>query len=658
MSSCANKQGANLKDTTDEFITLWTEQDFDAMYEYLSKSTKDQYSKKAFIDRNTDIFDDLQINDLKIEADSLTDEQLKKSKEAKEITVNAEISFKTIAGKVDFTKDMPLIFNETDEDSGWYIDWDEGFILPDLKEDSKVSVEKKEPRRGEIIDRNKMPLALNDVAYEIGIIPEDFHDGENEKEKISELLSMSTDKIEEQLDASWVQPDYFVPLSIIPATSDDKLETLSQIPGVTYKETTGRSYPLGKAAAHLTGYIGEITQEELDELPEGKYSERDLIGKSGLEDMYEDTLHGQEGIEINIVSENESGSKVKDSIAEKPVQNGDNIQLSIDVNIQEEIYQAYENKPGTSAAIDPKNGEVLALVNSPAYNPNELTYGITQTRWDQLMNDPDEPFVNRFKSTFAPGSAIKPITAAVGLANDTINFDDGIEINGLTWGKKEWGDVKVTRVSTSNGPVTLEDALKRSDNIYFARKSVDMGNKKFINGMQSFGFDKKIPFSIPVQQSQVSNDGKLDEILLANTGYGQGEIEMSPLHLALTYTIFLNEGDMLKPGILLEEDKREVWNEDIISQSQADQMKDYLRAIVAEGTAKSAKDDDLHISGKTGTAELKLSKESSAHENGWFVGYPTDDEDILIAMMMEKVEDEGSSSYVAEKVKDILKKIK
>src|SRR5699024_12611783 len=135
------------------------------------------------------------------------------------------------------------------------------------------------------------------------------------------------------------------------------------------------------------------------------------------------------------------------------------------------------------------------------------------------------------------------------------NISDSIEINGLSRRKDEVGDVKVIRVSTSATSVTLEDALTRSDNIYFAMKAVDIGNEKFIKGMQDVGFEEKIPFQMPIEKSQISNDGKLDEILLANSGYGQGEIEMSSLHIALSYTMFLNEGDMLKPSLLLNKNE-------------------------------------------------------------------------------------------------------
>src|SRR5699024_6041400 len=135
---------------------------------------------------------------------------------------------------------------------------------------------------------------------------------------------------------------------------------------------------------------------------------------------------------------------------------GENIQLSIDVNIQEKIFNAYEDSAGTAAMIQPKTGEVLALVSSPSFDPNDFIYGISQANWDQLSENPKNPLLNRFTSTYAPGSVIKPISAAIGLKNGTITHDEGIEINGLTWGKESWGDVKVTRVSATGIPVDLK----------------------------------------------------------------------------------------------------------------------------------------------------------------------------------------------------------
>src|SRR5699024_9423116 len=134
----------------------------------------------------------------------------------------------------------------------------------------------------------------------------------------------------------------------------------------------------------------------------------------------------------------------------------------------------------------------------------ELSYGISQSKWDQIMDDEDQPFLNRFASTFAPGSSLKPITAAVGLKNGTITHDEGIEINGLTWEKKSWGGQTVTRVSTSGKPVTLQNALTRSDNIYFAMKAVEMGSDQYIEGLKYFGFEDEMPTAFPIETSQIS----------------------------------------------------------------------------------------------------------------------------------------------------------
>src|SRR5699024_4767303 len=206
LGSCTAQDKKNPEKVAEEFVSLWEEQDFDAMYTYLSNSSKEQYSKKEFIERKEKIFKDLQISDLKISKADLTDKERKKSKENKEITIDADINYNTNTGKLHFTKEITHIVKESDEENMWNIDVDEGFMMTGLTKKGKVDITKIQPRRGEILDRNKMPLALNDVAYEIGIIPEDFSDDKSDKQKISDLLDISTKKIDEKLDASWVQP--------------------------------------------------------------------------------------------------------------------------------------------------------------------------------------------------------------------------------------------------------------------------------------------------------------------------------------------------------------------------------------------------------------------------------------------------------------------
>src|SRR5690625_30799 len=650
---CSNEENNYPTERLHSYIEHWNDKNFSEMYNMLTEETIEQYNTEDFVDRYMKIYEDLEITDLQVTFSEISEDELEKSIEEKSATFPINVQMDSLAGKIEFSNEIELTLvtiDEEAEEEEWFINWNTSLIFPDLDDGAIIKIEKESPRRGDILDRNRIPLAINDVAYEIGLVPELIVDEQNEINQVAQLLHMGTDTINDLLNASWVEPHHFVPLKTIPNNADSIISKLNTIPSVQMKETEGRSYPLGEKAAHLTGYIGQITAEELEEMKENHYKETDVIGKRGLEQLYEEQLRGQEGIKIIIEKED----KTQTVLAEKPVQNGDNVQLTIDINVQEKTYEAFDEKSGAASVIHPKTGEILALVSNPSFDPNELTYGITQSKWDNLLTNEEEPLINRFTSTFAPGSVIKPITAAIGLDNGTINHDETVEIKGLQWSKDNWEKFKVTRVSESDQPVDLRDALIRSDNIYFAMKSIEIGNNAFVQGLQNLGFGEALPLTYPFKKSQISNSGSLTaDILLANTGYGQGEIEVSPLHIALLYTTFINEGNIVKPSLLLNDKTEEIWLEHVISAEDAAKINGYLREVVTDGTGKTANRKELEISGKTGTAELKLTHDSEDHENGWFIGYPTQKEDILVAMMMEKIEKEGSS-IVAETVADLL----
>ncbi|WP_163970569.1 penicillin-binding transpeptidase domain-containing protein [Oceanobacillus halotolerans] len=643
------------------YVDQWNEQNYSEMYEMLSSEATETYATEDYVDRYEKIYGDLEVSDLEVSFEELSEEQTETALEEGTATIPFSVSMSTLAGPIDFDYEATLTQQGEEEEKNWFVEWDPGFIFPELKDGGEITFQTTAPERGEILDRNRMPLAMNDIVYEIGVVPGEMTNPDQTIEKLADLLKMSVDSIEGALNQEWVGPDLFVPLSEVPQTNEEVLNQLWEIDGVLGNEVTGRIYPHGEIAAHLTGYVGPITAEELEEQEPGTYSSNDVIGKRGLEQLYEKELKGQQGVQIIVTKEDEEAEDVV--LAEKPVKDGENIMLTIDIEVQEEIFNSYDGEAGTAAAINPKTGETLALVSSPSFNPNDVVYGMTASEWEDLQEDEQTPLINRFSATFAPGSTIKPVTAAIGLNNGTIDPDEGIEIEGLTWNNGDaWGDYEVRRVSESSGPVDLHNALVRSDNIYFAMQGVEMGADAFVDGMEQFGFGEDMPFEYPLETSNVSSDGAIsDEVMLANASYGQGQLEMTALHLATSYTPFLNEGNMLQPILRTDEETSQVWKSDLLTSDQAAIIQEALRDVVAasNGTAKAAQNADFAISGKTGTAELKLtSDEEDGQENGWFVAYPTDDQDVLIAMMVEGVEDNGGSGYVVDKVTNVLQAIK
>ncbi|SEP90132.1 penicillin-binding protein [Virgibacillus subterraneus] len=658
VAACSNDK-VTPQDRFDQYVKHWNEQEFNEMYNMSTTTSTEKYAKEDYVERYKNIYEDLNIDNLNITYDKLSEEKMETAMEKGTAQFPFTVEMETIAGPITFDYKATLIVEGEEENANWFVKWDPGFIFPAIKDGGEIGLSNIKPERGEILDRNQLPLALNDTVHNVGIVPGKLGSNpEKAKQKISDLLGMSIESINKNLDAGWVEPDLFVPLKKVPKSAEQTLNQLWEVSGVTERKVTGRVYPYGESLGHLVGFTGPVTAEELEEMDSGAYSANDIIGKRGLELLYEDKLRGEAGVEITVSKENEEDT----ILAEKPVKNGEDVVTTIDADLQMKIYESYDGKAGTAAAIHPKTGETLALVSSPSFNSNEMGFGISQSRRDELQNNPKQPLLNRFTSTYAPGSTFKPVTAAIGLNNESIIPGEGIEINGLTWSNGEgWGNYQVRRVSESNGPVDVTNALVRSDNIYFAKKAVEMGSEKYVNGLQQFGFAKDFPFEYPIETSTISSNGKLnDEVLLADTSYGQGEIQMSALHLAMAYTPFLNKGNLLKPTILADAEKSQVWQEKLITGEQATLIQEALRNVVAapNGTAKGAHIDDLAISGKTGTAELKKSGEESGPENGWFVGYPTKNQDILISMMIENTEKQGGSAFTVGKVTELLKAVK
>jgi penicillin-binding protein len=663
LSACSEEEQVNPNDRFDEFISLWSEEKFDEMYDMFSSETKSNFTTEDSIERMEKIYSDLGIDELEISFTELSDEEVQslEDQETPQVTLPFSVEMNSIAGPITYDYEGTLvqeIVDEEEEEADWFIEWDTGFIHPELKDGGQVSIETVTPERGEILDRNQMPLAMNDTVYQMGVVPENLENEEEAKEQIADILNISVESIDEALNESWVEDHLFVPLATILPTDESTYEQLMAIPGIQRWERTGRIYPGGEATGHLLGYIGDITAEFLEETDSDEYGPNDQVGRRGLEKLYEERLKGKRGVVISIQKEDDE----EIVIAEKPVEHGENIQLTIDINTQEIIYDSYEEESGTTAAIDPVTGETLALVSAPSFNPNDILYGKGNV-WGDLEENELQPLLNRYVATFAPGSVLKPITAAAGMNAGTLDPEEGFEIEGKQWSNGEgWGDYEVTRVSESDGPVDLMDAMIRSDNIYFAMQAVEMGGDTFVEEFKRFGFGEELPYEYPIVPSSISNSGELnDEVLLANSSYGQGELEMSAIHLAATYTPFLNDGNLIKPTLLLDEETGEIWQEALISSEDAEIIGETLRGVITDGTARHVEEEaNIPLAGKTGTVELKLDQDTDGSINSWFVAYPYEPKDetenFLMAMLVEDTGDK-ESGYAVNKFVDVINEL-
>lgn len=309
--------------------------------------------------------------------------------------------------------------------------------------------------------------------------------------------------------------------------------------------------------------------------------------------------------------------------------------------------------------MNPKTGEVLALVSTPSYNSMDFVLGMSQEQWDSLNNDAAQPLYNRFRQTWVPGSSFKPVIGAIGLSTGTLTADEDLGASGLSWQKdSSWGDYYVTTLHEYSGAANLRNALVYSDNIYFAKAALQIGADTLAGQLDKLGFNQEIPFEISMTSSQYSNTEGIDtEIQLADSGYGQGQILINPLHLACIYSAFFNEGNMIAPYLEYEEGKTaSYWIEDAFTPEAAQTIYEDLQEVVSDpgGTGYGAASvSGATLAGKTGTAEIKESQEDTeGTELGWFAVYNTgasDEDTVLMLNMVEDVKGRGGSGYVVDK---------
>ena len=629
------------------YIDLLNQEDYADMYDFLTEEAQETTDKETYVNRYKNIYGGIEASDIRID---IADEGDKKDEKAETQRVRYTLTMDTIAGELSF--DTTAIFTKN-EDGDYKMSWDSQDIFPNLYNEDTVKVVTTQAKRGNIYDRNQVELAREGIASSVGLVPGKLpEDRDGAIAQLSELLEISTEKIEKALSAGWVRDDTFVPLRTVAKDAMELKEKLLEIPGVMISDTKVRFYPFGEKAAQLTGYVQNITAEELEKRAGQGYNRNSIIGKAGAERIYEEQLRPKDGYTIEIL--NQLG-EVKDTVLEKPAEDGQDVKLAIDITLQQYLYQEMEGDEGCAVAMDPTTGAVRALVSTPAYDPNDFVMGYTSSAWEALNSDEAQPLYNRYLAAWVPGSSFKPVVAALGLTEGTLNPDEDVKNDGLKWQKdSSWGDYYVTTLV--DYPVkNLENALVHSDNIYFAKAACALGEKDFMKGLDSLGFGEELPFDFAATASGYGSDGRIaSETELADSGYGQGKILVNPIHLSSIYSALVNGGNMVKP-YLLDGESATYWKEGVFTKEAADTVLADLYQVVEDsaGTAHAAQRDAFRMAGKTGTAELKISKDDTeGQELGWFVGICVENTEkpLLITMMIEDVKGRGGSHYVIPKV--------
>jgi penicillin-binding protein 3 len=317
--------------------------------------------------------------------------------------LSLDLKMETVAGPIAFTKEVALVEEKQKDEKNWFIKWNTRMILPDLKKDEKVGMQILKGERGEILDRNSSYLAQNGMAAQISIVPGKLGEqADTTKQQLSKLLNLSVESIDKALGASWVKDHLAVPIKTVSLKDEAIIQAVLKYPGVQVnKEFPARVYPCEEDCAHLVGYVAPITGELLEKHKGEGYTAQSMIGRVGLESLYESELRARDGAVIYI--HDKDGNKVRE-IAKREAVNGKDIQLTIDITTQTALYEQLKNEVGTAVAIHPKTGDVLGLVSAPSFNPNDFSFGIDSNTYQALANNPNKPLLNRFTKTFSPGS--------------------------------------------------------------------------------------------------------------------------------------------------------------------------------------------------------------------------------------------------------------
>lgn len=521
-------------------------------------------------------------------------------------------------------------------------------------ESNRIRVQPIIPKRGVIYDRSYNVIGENMLSFTVSVVPFEVVKGVT-YQRLADLLGMDTMTVIKRARANFVSN--FMPSPIKRGLGIDIVSILEEqgddYPGITYSAESVRRYETGMSAESFIGYVGEASEDEIESDPDKGYRPGSLIGKKGIEKSYDRLLRGIEGtdyIEVSAKGKIIGPYQGKERIPAVP---GSDLSLTIDIDLQKYIVDNFDTNYccGAVVCIDPRNGEILAMVSAPELDPNIFSRPIPSDLWESIITDSTHPLLNRpMAGLYPPGSTTKLLTAGAALESNKITENVLLRpcLGGMRFGNRTF---KCWNLG-GHGRLDVYGAIEQSCDIYFYQVGQLLGVETFYNYAVKSGFGHKTGVDIIGEFDGIApNSEYLDKLygvkkwsplLILNMAIGQGEFTVTPLQLAQFFCGLANNGVVYRPHFL-----REIHNPDgtavriaprpsfnlPFSQKNLKILNDALELVVQgeHGTARGRRQKAYKISGKTGTAQ-----NPHGNEHAWFVAFaPSDNPKIVCAAIVE-----------------------
>lgn len=561
----------------------------------------------------------------------------------------------------------------------WNLQVLQGDELRASSDGNRIRLRRLQATRGTVLDRHGKVLVDSRPSFDAVLVAEDTRDLELTLETLGQLLGQSTAEMRNLLSHTGARPPFDEVIVKRDLNWDEvvAIETHQlDLPGVSLQITPRRQYPLGTELAHVLGYVGEVSPEDIAADP--RYHLGDLVGKAGIEKHWERYLRGVNGgqqIEVDAVGRK---LKVLREVEEEP---GNAITLTIDLDLQQAASAALGDRAGSIVALDPTNGEILAMVTSPSFDPNAFARGIRRNEWRALVGDQNRPLSNRsIQGQYPPGSTFKFVVATAALEEGVINPFTRIRCGGgLQFGNHYFRCWK----KRGHGSVNVHEALVHSCDVFFYQVAQRLGVDVIARYARVFGLGAPTGIGLDHEQAGTIPDTAWKRKRLKQPWYagetlsvaiGQGYVTTTPLQMA-TAIATAATGKQYRPHLVARietPDGETVHTEtpELVGQLQVRettlrQVRDALRDVVGKGTGKKARLDGIEVAGKTGTSQVvalgrqrpRASQLPRQHrDHAWFVAYaPADEPTIAVAALVEHA-DGGGGAVAAPIVREVMAK--